>query len=74
MPFFRGHGVEYDLGLIVLYRHFEFKKGERLTDIRGTLILLMFETGSPSLWAFGRNKQNLLRLLEFFIENIKALL
>ncbi len=72
MPLFRGHGVEHDLGLALLHRHFELNKGERLTDIRGTSVPLMFETGNPSLWALGGDKQDLLRPLEFSIENIKA--
>jgi len=72
MPLFRGHGVEHDLGLALLHRHFELNKGERLTDIRGTSVPLMFETGNPSLWALGGDKQNLLRPLEFSIEDIKA--
>ena len=71
IPLFRGHGLEHDLGLALLHQHFELKRGERLTDVRGTSVPLMFETGNPSLWALGEDKQNLLRPFEFSVENVK---
>ena len=72
MPLFRGHGVEYDLGLTLLHRHFKLGDGERLTDIRGISVPVAFETGIPSVWALQGGDQGQLRPMEFSIERSKA--
>lgn len=72
MPLFRGHGVEYDLRLTLLHRHFELGDGERLTDIRGTSVPVGFETGIPYIWVLQGGEQGQLRPMEFSIEKTKA--
>ena len=72
MPLFRSHGVEHDLGVTLLHRHFELEDGEQLIDIRGTSVPVSFETSTPSIWALQGGDQCHLRPMEFSIDNIKA--